>query len=280
MIKAGRYYTLKISRSTPSGVYLDDGENGILLPNRYVPANCKQGDEIKVFIYHDSEDRLIATTAIPKGIVGDIVKLPVVSVTPQGAFMNWGLMKDIFVPNSQQKGKMIPKGEYIVKIYEDEKTGRIAATEKFDQSLSNQQLSVKENEPVQLVVYRRTDIGYVVIINNKHTGVLHHNEIYRSICEGDKMEGFIKKIYPDNKIDVVAGKRGYERNTDAAIIIIEQLKEHGGFLPFHDKSNPDDIYSKFGISKKVFKTTTGNLYKQRIITINEKGITLISNGKT
>ena len=273
MIKVGEYNHLKVSRAVEFGLYLDDGQEGILLPKRFVPEGTKIDDILKVFIYHDGEERLIATTQHPKGIMGDIVKLNVVSVTPQGAFMDWGLMKDIFVPKSQQLQKMIPNGSYLVKIVLDEQTGRIAATERIDAFLSNDILTVKELDEVALTVYRRTDIGYVVIINNLHTGVLHHNEIYRNITSGDTFSGFIKKVYPkENKIDVAAGKPGYKRVEDETEKIIRLLNENNGYLPYNDKSNPDEIYEQFEMSKKTFKMTIGNLYKQRIISIEKTGI--------
>lgn len=276
MIKVGEYNLLKVLRAVDFGLYLDDGKDGILLPKRFVPAGAKEGDELKVFVYHDSEDRLIATTQHPKGILGDIVKLRAVSVTPQGAFLDWGLMKDLFVPKSGQQTNMIPNGEYLVKIVLDEQTGRIAATEKIEQFLSNDPLTVKELEVVNLTVYRRTDIGYVVIINNKHTGVLHHNEIYRNITSGDTFQGFIKKIYPaDNKIDVAAGKPGYKRVEDEGEKIIRLLKENDGYLPYYDKSDPEEIYSFFAMSKKTFKMTLGNLYRQKLITLEKTGIRLV-----
>ncbi len=275
MIKVGEYNTLKVLREVDFGVYLDDGESGILLPKRFVPAGIKTGDELKVFLYHDGEGRLIATTQRPKAILGDIVRLKAVSVTPQGAFLDNGLMKDLFVPKSKQVQGMIPNGEYLVKIYLDEQTGRLAATEKIAPFLSNEELTVKELEIVDLLVYRRTDIGYVVIINNKHTGVLHHNEIYRDISTGDRFPGFIKKIYPDNKIDVAAGRPGYQRVEDEAGKILRLLNENGGYLPYHDKSDPEDIYSFFGMSKKTFKMTLGNLYKQRKIILENTGIKLV-----
>ncbi len=276
MIKVGEYNLLKVLRAVDFGLYLDDGKDGILLPKRFVPAGAKEGDELKVFVYHDSEDRLIATTQHPKGILGDIVKLRAVSVTPQGAFLDWGLMKDLFVPKSGQQTNMIPNGEYLVKIVLDEQTGRIAATEKIEQFLSNDPLTVKELEVVNLTVYRRTDIGYVVIINNKHTGVLHHNEIYRNITAGDTFQGFIKKIYPaDNKIDVAAGKPGYKRVEDEGEKIIRLLKENDGYLPYYDKSDPEEIYSFFAMSKKTFKMTLGNLYRQKLITLEKTGIRLV-----
>jgi uncharacterized protein len=276
MIKVGEYNTLKVIREVAFGVYLDDGDEGILLPKRFMPENVKIDDEISVFLYHDGEDRLIATTQKPKGILGDIVKLRCISVTPQGAFLDNGLMKDIFVPKSKQQRGMIPNGEYLVKIYLDEQTGRLAATEKIEPFLSNDDLTVKVLDEVDLTVYRRTDIGYVVIINNLHTGVLHHNEIYRDITAGDKFKGFIKKIYTeDNKIDVAAGKPGYNRVEDETEKILRLLKENNGFLPYHDKSNPDDIYSFFAMSKKTFKMTVGNLYRQKKISLEKDGIRLI-----
>jgi predicted RNA-binding protein (virulence factor B family) len=275
MTRIGEYNVLKVIREVAFGLYLDDGKEGILLPKRFVPLGAKTGDELKVFLYHDGEDRLIATTQEPKGVLGDIVKLRAVSVTPQGAFLDWGLMKDIFVPKSKQLTRMMPNGDYLVKIYLDEQTGRLAATEKIEPFLSNETLTVKEKEIVDLVVYRRTDIGYVVIINNQHTGVLHSNEIYRDIQTGDRLQGFIKKILPENKIDVAAGKPGYVRVEDEAGKVLRLLKENNGYLPYHDKSSPEDIYSFFGISKKTFKMTTGNLYKQRKIEFTQTGIKLV-----
>ncbi|MBK7376502.1 MAG: RNA-binding protein [Chitinophagaceae bacterium] len=275
MIKVGEYNALKVIREVDFGVYLEDGAEGILLPKRFVPVNTRVGDEINVFLYHDGEDRLIATTQKPRGILGDIVKLRAVTVTPQGAFLDNGLMKDLFVPKSKQQQGMIPNGEYLVKIYLDEQTGRLAATEKIEPYLSNEELTVKELETVDLVVYRRTDIGYVVIINNRHTGVLHHNEIYRNITPGDRFTGFVKKIYPDNKIDVAAGKPGYQRVEDESEKIVRLLNENNGYLPYHDRSDPEDIYSFFGMSKKTFKMTTGNLYKQRKISFEKDGIKLV-----
>lgn len=266
---------MKVLRAVDFGLYLDDGAEGILLPKRFIPSGLKPGDSIKVFVYHDSEDRLIATTQTPKGVVGDIVKLRAISTTEQGAFLDWGLMKDLFVPVSQQLAGIRPHADYLVKIYRDAQTDRIAATEKFADTLSNENLTVKELDVVHLIVYRRTDIGYVVIINGKHTGVLHHNEIYRSIGVGDQFEGFIKHIYPDNKIDVAAGRPGYQRVEDEATKILRLLQEHEGFLPYHDKSSPEDIYTFFAMSKKTFKMTVGNLFRQKKILLEKDGIRLI-----
>jgi len=276
MVKAGVYNQLVVQRITGVGAFLEDGKEGLLLPKRFVPPRTKAGDTLEVFVYHDSEDRLIATTQRPFAIAGEIALLRAVSVTQQGAFLDWGLMKDLFVPRSKQLSGMREGADYLVKVYIDEQTGRAAATEKIEFELSNEPLTVKEKELVQLVVYRRTDIGYVVIINNRHTGVLHHNEIFRSIQVGDRFEGFVKHIRPDNKIDVAAGKPGYERVEDESEKILRLLSENNGYLPYFDKSSPEEIYDFFGMSKKTFKMVTGNLYKQRKIEFTETGIKSIA----
>ena len=273
-IKVGEYNTLRVARAFDFGMYLGEDKDVVLLPKRFVPHGVEVGDMLKVFVYHDSENRLIATTQQPIGIVGDIVNLQAVSVTNQGAFMDWGLMKDLFVPKSKQLMGMRVGGYYIVKIYLDEQTGRVAATEKIEPFLSNEHLTVKELEPVDLLVYRRTDIGYTVIINNQHTGVLHFNDIYHDIQVGDRLQGYIKNIREGNKIDVGTGKAGYQRVEDETAKVLRLLKENNGFLPYHDKSSPEEIYSFFGMSKKTFKMTTGNLYKNRKIVFTPTGIKL------
>ncbi|HEY5407332.1 MAG TPA: S1-like domain-containing RNA-binding protein [Ginsengibacter sp.] len=280
MIKIGEYNELIVIKEKTMGVFLDDGDIGILLPKRFVPAGTKIGDALKVFLYHDGEDRIIATTQKPFGILGDIVKLKVVSTNPQGAFLDWGLMKDLFIPRSRQLNFMIPNGEYVVKIMKDEQTGRLFATEKLEPFLSNKELTVKEMDLVDLLIYRKSDLGYVVIINNQHTGLLHFNEVYRPIKIGDRFPGFIKKIYPANEdgefmIDVVAGKPGYNRVEDESAKVLRLLQENNGYLPYHDKSSPEDIYSFFSMSKKTFKMTTGKLYRERKIEFTQTGIKLI-----
>ena len=275
MVQVGTLNKMKVLRLTDIGAYLDDKADGILLPKRFLPRGITPGQEVDAFIYHDSEGRLIATTQTPKGQLGDIVKLQVVSVTNQGAFLDWGLMKDLFVPKSKQITGMRVGGEYLVKIYIDEQTGRLVASEKLDSFLSNEKLTVKVLDEVDLIVYRRTDIGYIMIINNVHTGVLHFNEIFREITEGDKFKGFIKNIYEDNRIDVVLGQSGYKRVETEADKVLSLLKDNNGYLPFNDKSDPEEIYTNFGMSKKTFKMVTGSLYKQRLITFTQTGIKLI-----
>jgi predicted RNA-binding protein (virulence factor B family) len=274
-IKVGEYNTLRVARAFDFGMYLGEDKDVVLLPKRFIPHGVKVGDMLKVFVYHDSENRLIATTQQPIGIVGDIVNLKAVTVTNQGAFMDWGLMKDLFVPKSKQLMGMRVGGYYIVKIYLDEQTGRVAATEKIEPFLSNEHLTVKEQEPVDMLVYRRTDIGYTVIINNKHTGVLHFNDIFQDIQVGDRLQGYIKNIREENKIDVGVGKMGYQRVEDEAGKVLRLLQENDGYLPYNDKSSPEDIYSFFGMSKKTFKMTTGNLYKSRKIIFTQTGIKLL-----
>jgi predicted RNA-binding protein (virulence factor B family) len=275
MIKMGEYNVMKVIKEKSMGVFLDDGDIGILLPKRFVPANTKTGDEIKVFLYHDGEDRPIATTQKPFGVLGDIVKLKAVNVTNQGAFLDWGLMKDLFIPKSKMQNFMRVGGEYLVRIVMDEQTGRLAATEKLEPFLSNDLLTVKAKDEVELLVYRRTDIGYEVIINNAHKGILHNNEVYRTIGIGDRFKGFIKNILPENKIDVAAGRSGYNRIEDETQKVMRLLKENNGYLPYHDKSDPEEIYSFFAMSKKTFKMTTGNLFKQKKIAFTQTGIRII-----
>lgn len=276
-IQVGDYNTLRVSRKVDFGFYLEDGGEGILLPKRFAPRTLRAGDEIHVFVYHDSDNRLIATTQKARAVVGEIAKMTCVSVTKQGAFLDWGLMKDLFVPKSKQLGGMREGAEYLVKVYIDEQTGRAAATEKIEALLSNEELTVKERDVVDLLVYRPSELGYVMIINNKHTGILHSNEVFASLAVGDRVKGFIKTIRPDHKIDVVLGKPGFQKVEDEAEKIIRLLQENNGYLPYHDKSDPQAIYDFFGMSKKTFKMTTGNLYKQQKIVFTKTGIRLMND---
>jgi len=275
MINIGAYNTLKINRKVDFGFYLDDGAKGILLPTRFAPDGTKIGDELSVFIYHDNEGRPIATTQKPKAVVGDIALMTCVSTTPMGAFLDWGIMKDVFVPRSNEITGMQPNHKYLVKLYVDEQTNRVVATEKIDKTLSNDDLTVKELDVVDLVAYRKSDLGFVMIINAKHIGLMHNSEIFKQLNVGDKLTGFVKKIFSDNKIDVVAGKPGYQKVDDETDKILSLLKKNNGFIPYNDKTAPDVIYNVFGMSKKVFKMTTGTLYKQRVIAFENDGIKLL-----
>ena len=250
MLQAGKYYTLKIVKFVEFGAYLDADGDEILLPKRYVPKEAKVDDEIEVFLYHDNESRLIATTDKPIAVAGEIALMKVVDKNKQGAFLEWGIMKDLFLPLSQQRSRINVDHHYIVYLYVDEMTGRMAATEKFEKYLSNDELIVKEKDAVDLLIWEKTDIGYKVIINNKHIGVLHFSDVFRELEYGEKLQGFIKTIRPDNKIDVMVGERGYKRVGGEAEQILQLLKDNNNYLPYNDKSDPQAIYDFFGISKK------------------------------
>ncbi len=275
-INVGQFNLMRVDRKVDFGFYMDDGGEGILLPKRFVPSGLQIGDTISVFVYHDSDNRLIATTQEPFAVVGDIAALKVVEVTSQGAFLDWGLMKDLFVPVSQQLSIMRLGGKYLVKLYIDAQTGRVAATEKIDKQISNDNLTVKEGEKVKIQVYRESEIGYVVIVNQVHQGLVYKNEVFTHLHIGQFIdEAFVKKIREDNKLDIGLGKQGGEKLADDNQKIMSLLKSHKGFLPYHDKSAPDDIYAFFGMSKKAFKMNVGMLYKLKLISIEEDGIHLI-----
>lgn len=278
MLQAGKYHTLRVVKEVDFGVYLDGDGEEILLPKRFVPEGLQPDDEIEVFIYHDSENRLIATTMKPLGIVGDIVSLEVVSITEHGAFLKWGIMKDLFIPLSQQRSRMYVGEKYVVYLYIDERTGRVAATERFNQYLDNEELTVKEGELVDLLIYRKTEIGYEVIINNRHIGLLYFNEVFKDLQDGDREKGYVKTIREDNKIDVALGAKGYQRIAGEEGKILDLLHEHHGYLPYHDKSAPEEIYSFFGMSKKAFKMAVGALYRQQKIELTQTGIKLMDEG--
>lgn len=273
MIEAGKFHNLRVDRAVDFGVYLTNEQmDAVLLPKRFVPEGLSIGDELRVFVYHDSENRPIATTQQPLAVVGEIARLKVVAVTPQGAFLDFGLMKDLFVPRSKQLMGMRVGGEYIVALYIDEQTGRLAATEKVDPLLSNENITVKPLEIVKLMAYRKTDLGFIMIINHRHTGLLHFNEVYRNIRIGDLYEGFIKNINEDNTIDLVIGKPGYQRVDSESDKILKLLDEHNGYLPYHDKSAPEEIYEVFSMSKKTFKMTIGKLFRERKVELTKTGI--------
>jgi predicted RNA-binding protein (virulence factor B family) len=275
-INVGQFNLMRVDRKVDFGFYMDDGAEGILLPKRFVPSGLQVDDTISVFVYHDSDNRLIATTQEPFAVVGDIAALKVVAITKQGAFLDWGLMKDLFVPVSQQLSSMRLGGKYLVKLYLDKQTGRVAATEKIDNQISNDTLTVKEGEKVKLQVYRESDIGYVVIVNQVHQGLVYKNEVFTHLHIGQMIEeGFVKKIREENKLDIGIGKQGVEKLDDDQVKLIQLLKLHKGFLPYHDKSSPEDIYAFFGISKKAFKMNVGILYKAKKITIEDGGIRLV-----
>lgn len=275
MMKIGDYNNLKINKILSFGAYLDDG-NGkeILLPTRYVPENAKVNDIVNVFIYHDNEGRLIATTAHPYAKVGEFKFMEVKSVNEVGAFLNWGIMKDLLVPFHEQRCKMHEGGWYLVYVRLDHVTGRIMASAKIDKFLNNTPPEYEQNQEVDIMIAEETEIGYKVIINNLHWGLIYKNEIFTRIEKGEHMKGYIKEVREDDKIDVSLTPLGYQKVEGVAEIVYEALKIKGGFIPVHDKSKPDLIYSLFRCSKKAFKQAIGSLYKQHLILIEKDGIRL------
>jgi len=272
----GKYNTLKVVKELDFGVYLDGGEDfgEILLPIRYVPPGLKSGDDIEVFIYLDSEDRVIATTEEPYALVGELAYLKVISVNKTGAFLDWGLMKDLLVPYREQAERMKEGEHYVVYVYLDDESRRIVATSKLNSALDNLMPEYEEGEQVSLLVIGKTDLGYKVAVNNLHTGMLYHNELFKPIKIGDQCEGFIKKIREDDKLDITLEKPGYEKIGGLAADIMNMLKEKGGQMAVSDKSPAELIYKLFGTSKKNFKKAIGTLYKQRLISIDKEGIRL------
>lgn len=275
MLEVGKYNTLKIVKDLDFGVYLDGG-NGkeILLPARYVPKNVKPGDEVEVFIYHDNEGRLIATTARPLATVGEFKFMEVKSVNNTGAFLEWGLMKDLLVPFKEQKMPMREGRWYLVYVHLDHITGRIVASARIDKYLDNVMPEYTFNQEVNLLVADETEIGYKVIINNLHWGLVYYNEVFRRLEKGEEIKGYIKEVRDDEKIDVSLVPLGYQKIEGLAGTILESLKSQGGFIAVHDKSAPEVIQSLFQCSKKSFKQAIGALYKQHLITLENGGISL------
>jgi len=276
MIEIGKYNKLKIVKDLDFGVYLDGGNDlEILLPARYVPKNVKPGDELEVFIYHDNEGRLIATTARPHAIVGEFKYMEVKAVNEMGAFLDWGLMKDLMVPFKEQKMAMQEGRWYLVHIRLDHVTERIMASARIDKFIGNIPPAYKQNEEVDILIADETEIGYKVIINNSHWGLIYHSEVFQRLDMGEERKAYIKEVREDEKIDVSLTPLGYEKIGGIAGIILDSLEAQGGFIAVHDKSEPDIIYSLFRCSKKSFKQAIGTLYKQKRIAIEENGIRLI-----
>ena len=278
MIALGTYNTLEILRDTSVGLFLGDGEgNDILLPNKYVPETYELGDSLTVFCYLDHSERPVATNLEPDILVNEFQLLKVVEVNEFGAFMDWGLEKHLLVPFREQRNKMQEGHWYVVYCYLDPQSNRLVASNKIDKFLNNDTLSVQEDDIVELVVTRQTDLGYEVIINNSHKGLVYANEIFKKISVGDNTKGVIKKIRPNNKVDVSLQPLGEKILEPAANKIYEQLLAHGGFLGLHDKSDPELIKEELQMSKKTFKKGIGTLYKARKIEIKGDGIYAIES---
>lgn len=276
MLNIGNYNTLKIIKILSFGAYLDGGEGKeILLPTRYVPNGAQVGDDVEVFIYHDNEGRLIATTLHPNAVVGEFAFMQVKSVNTMGAFLDWGLMKDLLVPYKEQKLTMREGKWYLVYVRLDHVTGRVMASARIEKFLNNIPPKYEFNQEVSLLVADDTEIGYKVIVNNLHWGMVYHNQVFQRLEKGEHLKGYVKEIREDDKLDISLTPLGYQKVDGIAQTILQALQMQNGFLPVHDKSDPEVIYSLFRCSKKAFKQAIGALYRQHRIALEPDGIRLI-----
>ena len=276
MLNIGNYNTLRIIKILSFGAYLDGGEGKeILLPTRYVPNGAQVGDDVEVFIYHDNEGRLIATTLHPKAVVGEFAFMQVKSVNTTGAFLDWGLMKDLLVPYKEQKLTMREGKWYLVYVRLDHVTGRVMASARIEKFLNNIPPKYEFNQEVSLLVADDTEIGYKVIVNNLHWGMVYHNQVFQRLEKGEHLKGYVKEIREDDKLDISLTPLGYQKVDGIAQTILQALQMQNGFLPVHDKSDPEVIYSLFRCSKKAFKQAIGALYRQHRIALEPDGIRLI-----
>lgn len=276
-IQLGKYNQLEVVKEVDFGMYLDGDEDGeILLPKRYVPEGCKPGDVLNVFIYLDMDERLVATTLDPYVQVGEFACLEVAWVNQFGAFLDWGLMKDLFVPFREQKAKMQKGGRYIVHVHLDDESYRIVASAKVEHYLSKEKPTYKPGEEVHILVWQRTDLGYKVIVDNRFSGMLFHNEIFQPLEIGMQMKAFVKHVREDGKIDLVLQRSGARNVEDFAEVLLQFIKDNNGYTSVNDKTDAETIYRTFGVSKKTFKKAVGDLYKKRLIILEPDGIRLVS----
>ena len=259
------------------GLYLgDESGEDVLLPNKYCPGKYNIGDKIEVFVYLDHEQRKVATNITPKIFLNEFALLRVSAITEVGAFMDWGMEKELLVPFREQNMDMEEGRSYIVYMDIDQKTNRLFASNKIEKRLQNEDLTIAEGDEVQLLIYQKTEMGFSVIVNNKHKGLIYNNEIFKKIKIGDKLIGFVKKIREDNKLDISLSRIGYDDTIELNYdIIIYKLEQNNGFLPLNDKTSPEEIYAQTGMSKKAFKKVVGALYKEKKIELFSDGIKLL-----
>ena len=274
-IELGKFNVLEVVKTVDFGVYLDGGEEGeILLPTRYVPEECNIGDFLNVFLYLDNEERLIATTLTPLVQVGEFACLEVSWVNQFGAFLNWGLMKDLFVPFREQKMKMLVGKKYVIHAHIDEDSYRIVASAKVDKYLSKELPAYQPNDEVSILIWQKTDLGFKAIVENKFSGLLYDSEIFQHLQTGMQLKAFVKQVREDGKIDLMLQKPGFEKIDDFSDKLLSHIKENGGSIQLNDKSPAEEIYDAFQVSKKTFKKAVGDLYKKRLIVIEANGIRL------
>lgn len=276
-IALGRFNILKVVKKVDFGMYLDGGEEGrILLPARYVPQGCEVGDELNVFLYLDNEERLVATTQQPLAQVGDFACLRVAWVNQYGAFLDWGLMKDLFVPFREQRERMEVGRRYVVHVHLDDESYRIVASAKVERYLAvDERPPFHSGDEVDVLVWKRTDLGYKVIVDNRYAGLLFENQVFRPLRVGDKMQAYVRQVRPDGKIDLALQREGRGKVADFSEELLEYIRRNQGRIQLTDKSPAEDIYAAFGVSKKTFKQAVGDLYKRRLIRLEADGIRLL-----
>ena len=271
----GKNNTLNVVAVTENGIYLDGDDLGeILLPKRYVPVDCNVGASIDVFLYTDSADRLVATTEKALGQVGEFVSLKVVQVNKMGAFLDWGLPKDLLVPYNQQHSEMEVGKYYLVRIFLDQHTNRVAASSKLDKFIDIWPAEYQQGDKVKLIIGGKTDLGFKAIVNDLHWGLLYDNEIFQPLRIGKKIDGYIKQVREDGRLDLILTRGSKNKVNDFADKLLDALQKNNGFLPLHDKSAPELIQRTLGVSKKTFKATVGNLFKKGKLNIEKNGIRL------
>lgn len=275
MIELGRYNRLRIVKEVEFGLYLDGGDDGeILLPKRYVPEQAVPGEELDVFIYLDSEERLVATTQHPLVQVGEFACLEVAWINQYGAFLHWGLMKDLFVPFSEQKMKMEVGKRYVVHAHLDDESFRIVASAKVERYLSKERPDYQPGQEVEILIWQKTDLGFKAIVDNRYSGLLYEDEVFERLHTGLRRKAYIKQVREDGKIDLMLQRPGMGKVTDLSPALLEYIRQQGGFTPLCDKSPAEEIYATFGVSKKTFKKAVGDLYKKRLIELLPDGIRL------
>ncbi|MFI3303529.1 MAG: S1-like domain-containing RNA-binding protein [Rikenellaceae bacterium] len=277
MIRAGQKHKLTVNRISDFGLYLANAEGDeVLLPNRYISLTQQEGDEVEVFVYHDSEDRLVATTEEPAAMVGDIAYMKVIDKNLHGAFLDWGLYgKDLFLPNRNQQGGVLVGGYVIVYLYEDNVTGRCVATTKLKNIVHNEVIGVEPREQVDILVASESEIGFRAIINNRYWGMLYKNQLFRPIAVGDCLKVYVRRITEDGRIDLTLNQQGYKEVKNSAETLLDLLNENGGKLPINDNSAPERVAQLTLMSKKLFKRSLGVLLKRGVVEATAEGIQII-----
>lgn len=274
-MKVGEYNELEVVKELDFGIYFREGDVEILMPTKWVPQGTKIGDTLNVFVFRDSDDRLIATTVKPMATSDTFAFLEAKQVNEIGAFMDWGMDKDLLVPFREQAQRMDAGKSYVVFVYLDEETDRLVGSTKLSRFIIREDIDVQEGDIVDLLIYSETDLGFNAIVNDLYTGLIYKNEIFEAIRVGDKMQGFVKRVREDEKIDLSLQKSGYELVDDVKWRILKIIKEEKGFLALNDNSTPEEIKAKLQISKKAFKKAIGALYRERLVKLTDKGVELI-----